>query len=215
MVCRVNCRQDAAVPVHLAWPRALLFLAGKVLFGMSWGRYPVWLPAVILCTSLSATCLGLLIATIVRTISQVSTVATLVILVMAGISGCFMPRAWLPQAMQQISLVTPHAWALIAYNQLLNTHNPDLPRVVRCCLMLIGFSGSYLMLGCGGSIAARMNLLKYRWKSSSINTGRSSPPYTKTRLHVCRHRDSSQRGEVRSARRAVRGILNGMEVLPD
>ncbi len=125
----------------------LLFLAGKVLFGMSWGRHAAWLPAVIICTSLSATCLGLLIATIVRTTSQVSTFATLIILIMAGISGCFMPRAWLPPAMQQISLATPHAWALIAYNQLLNTHHPDLPRVVRCCLMLIGISGGYLLLG--------------------------------------------------------------------
>jgi ABC-type multidrug transport system permease subunit len=126
---------------------ALLFLAGKVLFGMSWGSDPAWLPAVIISTSLSATCLGLLTATIVRTGSQVSAVATLIILVMAGISGCFMPRAWLPQAMQQISLVTPHAWALIAYHQLLASHHPDLHEVVRCCLMLVGISSGYLLLG--------------------------------------------------------------------
>lgn len=126
---------------------ALLFLAGKVLFGMSWGRHPGWLPAVIICTSLSATSLGLLTATLVRTASQVSTLATLVILVMAGISGCFMPREWLPQPMQQVSLATPHAWALMAYNQLLDRHYPDVTQVVRCCLMLIGFSGGFLLLG--------------------------------------------------------------------
>jgi ABC-2 type transport system permease protein len=126
---------------------ALLFLAGKLLFGMNWGPYPKWLPAVIICTSLSATSLGLLIATLVRTTGQVSAFATLIILTMAGISGCFMPRHWLPLAMQQISLGTPHAWALIAYNQLLNTNRPDFSEVIRCCLMLVAFSGGYLLLG--------------------------------------------------------------------
>jgi ABC-2 type transport system permease protein len=58
-----------------------------------------------------------------------------------------MPRAWLPQAMQQISLVTPHAWSLIAYNQLLNTRQPDLAQVASACLMLTAFSGGYLLLG--------------------------------------------------------------------
>lgn len=126
---------------------ALLFLAGKLLFGMSWGRHPLWLPVVIFGTSLSATSLGLLVATVVRTTSQVSTYATLIILVMAGISGCFMPRHWLPPAMQQIGLATPHAWALIAFNELLNTRDPDLPQVARCVLVLLGMSGGYLLLG--------------------------------------------------------------------
>jgi ABC-2 type transport system permease protein len=102
---------------------------------------------VIICTSLSATSLGLLIATLVRTPGQVSAFATLIILTMAGISGCFMPRHWLPLGMQQISLGTPHAWALIAYNQLLHTHHPDFPEVIRCCLMLVAFSVGYLLLG--------------------------------------------------------------------
>jgi ABC-2 type transport system permease protein len=126
---------------------ALLFLTGRLLFGMSWGRHPEWLPVVICCTSVSATCLGALIATIVRTTSQITTIATLVIIVMAGISGCFMPRAWLPLPMQQVSLVTPHAWALMAYDQLLNSRRPDLAQVARSCTALVGISGSYLALG--------------------------------------------------------------------
>lgn len=126
---------------------ALLFLTGRLLFSMSWGRHPEWLAAVIFCTSLSATCLGVLIATIVRTTSQITTIATLVIIVMAGISGCFMPRAWLPPPMQEVSLATPHAWALIAYDQLLNSRQPDLARVVQCCVALIGISSAYVALG--------------------------------------------------------------------
>ncbi len=53
----------------------LLFLSGKVLFGMSWGVYPIMLLAVIFTTSMAATSLGLLLATFVRTESQVSAYA--------------------------------------------------------------------------------------------------------------------------------------------
>lgn len=45
----------------------LLFLAGKYLFGMSWGPQPWLLLPVMFCTSLAATSLGLLVATMVRT----------------------------------------------------------------------------------------------------------------------------------------------------
>lgn len=118
----------------------LLFIFGKILFGMSWGSQPWLLLPVIFGTSLSATSLGLLIAAVVRTDSQVSAYGNFLVLTMAGISGCFMPRDWLSPMMQQVGLVTPHAWALIAYNQVLNAATPDLHEIGRCCAVLLGFS---------------------------------------------------------------------------
>lgn len=126
---------------------ALLFLFGRILFGMSFGPKPWLLLPVIFATSAAATGLGMLIATIVRSDAQVTSVATLVILAMAGISGCFMPRDWLPDAMRTISLGTPHAWALIAYDQILNARRPDLVQVWRCCGWLLAFAASYFALG--------------------------------------------------------------------
>jgi ABC-2 type transport system permease protein len=127
----------------------LLFVAGKALFRMSWGEYPGVLAPVILCTSLAATCLGLMVATAVRTESQVSAYGNFLVLTMAGISGCLMPRSWQPELMQQIGLITPHAWALIAYDHLLNreiTQN-TLPVVWRCCGILCGFSVAFFTIG--------------------------------------------------------------------
>src|SRR5690606_5367768 len=103
---------------------SLLFLAGRVLFGMSWGPMPWMLVPVIVATSLAATGLGLMIATVVGSDAQVSAYSTTTVIVFAGISGCFMPRQFLPDLMLQISLATPHAWALIAYDQLLSTARP-------------------------------------------------------------------------------------------
>ncbi len=125
----------------------LLFLAGRLLFGMSWGQEPWLLVPVILATSMSATTLGLMVATVVKTDSQVSAYATSVMIVMAGISGCFLPRDWLPDMMKTISLGTPHAWALMAYREILTTEHPLLEQVFKYCSVLVGFSGVYFLFG--------------------------------------------------------------------
>lgn len=125
----------------------LLFLSGKLIFGMSWGSEPWLLLPVMICTSFSATTLGLLTATVVRTESQVEAYATFLVIMMAAISGVFMPRDWLPMVMQQVSLVTPHAWALIAYDEVL-THRPiDLAVVTECCGALLTFTAVFFTLG--------------------------------------------------------------------
>ena len=126
----------------------VLFLFGRLLFGMSWGAEPLLLLPIVFSTSLAATGLGLLIATIVRTYSQVSAYANFLVITLAGISGCFMPRDWLPELMQQVSLATPHAWALMAYDQALSTPTPSQIAVGQSCLVLIGFAVSFFLLGC-------------------------------------------------------------------
>ena len=125
----------------------LLFISGKLMFGMSWGTYPFMLLPVILTTSISATGLGLLLATIVRTESQVSSYSTFLMIVLAGISGCYMPRDWLPQLMKDVSLATPHAWALIAYQELLTHSHPSLQLVFICCAVLAAFGIACFTVG--------------------------------------------------------------------
>lgn len=126
----------------------LLFLSGKIMFGMSWGTYPLMLLPVILTTSVSATGLGLLLATIVRTESQVSSYSTFLVIVLAGISGCYMPRDWLPELMKNVSLATPHAWALIAYQQLLTHEHPNFSVVLQCCSIMAIFGSICFVIGC-------------------------------------------------------------------
>ena len=146
-------------PVQLLWGKTLpflivsvlqsllLFLSGKVMFGMSWGTYPLVLLPVIMTTSLSATGLGLLLATIVRTESQVTSYSTFLVIVLAGISGCYMPRDWLPELMKTASLATPHAWALIAYQELLTHKVPQMQTVLKCCSILTIMGSTFFALG--------------------------------------------------------------------
>jgi len=125
-----------------------LLAAGKLVFGMSWGQSPEWLLLVVLTTSLSAMGMALLVAAVARTEAQVAIYGTLLVLVLAGISGCLMgDRDLMPENMQRLSLITPHAWALVAYKQLLaNSGPPNVGLVVQACAVLTLFGAGFIFL---------------------------------------------------------------------
>lgn len=127
----------------------ILLAAGKVVFGMSWGPEPLWLLPVVVTTSLAAIGLALVVATLARTEAQVAIYGTLLVVVLAGVSGCLMPRALMPEDMQLVRKFTPHAWALDAYNQLLANPTPDYGVVGQACLVLAGFGTSFIALAWG------------------------------------------------------------------
>jgi ABC-type Na+ efflux pump permease subunit len=136
------------IPCYLLSLGQSLFLlaAGKVVFGMSWGPAPIWLFAVAAATSFAAMGLALLVASVARTETQVAIYGTLLVLVLAGVSGCLMPRDLMPEQMREMSRVTPHAWALDAYAQLLVNPAPEVPVVAQACAALVGFGLVYLLL---------------------------------------------------------------------
>src|SRR5262249_39741405 len=120
--------------------------AGKMLFGMSWGAEPAWLALVVAATSLAAMGLALLVAALARTETQVAVYGTLLVLVLAGLSGSMMDRALMSEQMQRISLITPHAWALDAYRQLLSNPVPNLALVARAAGVLASFGAGFIAL---------------------------------------------------------------------
>ena len=125
----------------------MLFVFGRILFGMSWGAQPVLLLPLIVSTSLAATALGLLVAVTVKTDAQVSSYGNLLIITLAGVSGCFLPREWMPELMRKVSLATPHAWSLIAYDQVLGSDHPDFATVWTSCVVLLIFTAAFFSVG--------------------------------------------------------------------
>jgi ABC-2 type transport system permease protein len=125
-----------------------LFLlgAGKLVFGMNWGVQPLWLVAVVVTTSLAAMGLALLVASVARTELQVAIFGTLLVLGLALVSGCLLPRDLMPEEMRKFSLLTPHAWSLDAYLQLLLNPEPELSRVLQACAVLTGFGTGFVAL---------------------------------------------------------------------
>ncbi|MFM8272692.1 MAG: ABC transporter permease [Gemmata sp.] len=123
-----------------------LLAAGRVIFGMTWGARPELLLPVVASTSLAAVGLAVLVASVARTETQVAVYGTLLVLVLGGVSGSLMPRDLMPEQMKAVSLVTPHAWALDAYNQLLATPSPDGGAVLTACAALCAFGAAFAAL---------------------------------------------------------------------
>ncbi len=110
----------------------------------------MWLVPLVAATSLAAMGLAMLIAALAKTETQVAIYGTLLVLVLAGLSGCLMgDRNLMPEQMQQISLVTPHAWALDAYRELLTAPQPNLHIVGQACAVLAAFGVGFLTLAWG------------------------------------------------------------------
>ncbi len=125
-----------------------LLLAGKLVFAMDWGPDPLWLAPVVLATSLAAMGVALIVASLARTESQVAVYGTLLVLALAGISGSLMgDRDLMPEAMQHFSLLTPHAWALDAYRQLLASPTPNLSIVAQSCAVLAAYGAGLVLIG--------------------------------------------------------------------
>lgn len=139
------------IPCYLLSVVQGLFLlaAGKLVFGMKWGPHPMLLVFVVATTSLAAMGLAMLVASLARTETQVALYGTLLVLVLAGVSGCLMPRELMPEGMLTLSRVTPHAWALDAYSELLIRPEPNVLMVATACGVLTAFGVGFLTLAWG------------------------------------------------------------------
>ncbi len=98
---------------------AAMLGGSSLLFGMSLGRSPAGLVVVSLAAAAAATGLGVLVAALARTEAQVGGFTILLLLTFSALGGCFVPRFAMPEWLQTVGLVTPHAWALDAYQDLL------------------------------------------------------------------------------------------------
>jgi ABC-2 type transport system permease protein len=98
---------------------AIMLGVSSVLFKMSLGDSPAGLLVVSLAAAVTATGLGVLVAALARTEAQISGLTILLLLTLSALGGCFVPRFVMPEWLRTVGLVTPHAWALDAYLDLL------------------------------------------------------------------------------------------------
>jgi ABC-2 type transport system permease protein len=103
------------------------------------GLHPEALILISLAASLAATGLGLLIAALAKTAEQISGLGTLLVVTMAALGGVMVPRYIMPDFMQTIGLIAPHAWALTAYQDVL-VRGYDLAHILPEVAALMGFA---------------------------------------------------------------------------
>jgi ABC-2 type transport system permease protein len=124
----------------------LLFAFGHIVFGLSLGDQPLALVPVTVGVVLAATGLGVLIAGFARTDQQATAFGTLVVLTMAALGGSMVPRFIMPETMQTIGLITPHAWAIDGYHDVI-VRNEGFVDVLPTFGALLVFAAGFFVVG--------------------------------------------------------------------
>lgn len=93
--------------------------ASSLLFGLKLGSSPDGLVVVSLAVALTSTGMGVFLAALAKSEAQIGGLGTLLLLTMSALGGSFVPRFTMPDWLKSLGLLTPHAWALDAYQDLL------------------------------------------------------------------------------------------------
>lgn len=96
----------------------LMFLWGQMVFQVDlWGHLGGFL-LITLVTAGAAASLGLMLATLCRTRSQLGALSVVVVLAMSALGGSMVPRYVMSQSLQDLGRWTFNAWALDGYDKL-------------------------------------------------------------------------------------------------
>jgi ABC-2 type transport system permease protein len=96
---------------------ALIMVGSAVIFGVSWGN-PFAAALLMVCFALVASGAGLLMGATARTPEQSLAIGLLLSLGLAALGGTMMPLDLFPSTMRVIAHLTPHAWAVDGFTEL-------------------------------------------------------------------------------------------------
>ena len=101
---------------------AVLFTAGKVLFGIVIGPYLPKLFLVWLCAAAACSSFGMVLAALAKTPEAARGMATFVILLMSAIGGAWFPVSFMPEFIQHFSRLTLVYWSINGFLLVLWEH---------------------------------------------------------------------------------------------
>jgi ABC-2 type transport system permease protein len=126
---------------------AFLFGTGALAFHMRVGGSVVALALITMASVFCAVSLGFLVASFGGTAKQVGGIGSLIVLMMALIGGCMVPRLLMPDSLKLLGLLVPHGWALDAYHDVLVRDGTTIADVARPLLVLAGFGAVFATVG--------------------------------------------------------------------
>jgi ABC-2 type transport system permease protein len=97
----------------------VLFIAGRVLYGIDVENHLGMLTLVCLTVAAACTAFGMLLASICNTVEAANGLATFVILLMCSVGGAWFPVSLMPEFVQHLSKLTLVYWAMEGFDQVL------------------------------------------------------------------------------------------------
>lgn len=92
--------------------------ATALLFGLDWGSWPAT-AAIVVLFALVATAAALFVGALVTNENQSSAIGISLGLALAALGGCMVPFEVFPDWLRSIAHVTPHAWAVDAFTEVI------------------------------------------------------------------------------------------------
>ena len=137
---------------------ALMFLVGYFVLPLTGlprlelGVHPEGLILISLCASITANALGLLLASLGKTVEQVGGLSTLLVVTLAALGGVMVPRFVMPDFMKTLGLISPHAWALDGYQDIL-VRGYGIVEILPECAVLLAMAAAMFFFA----------VKKFRW----------------------------------------------------
>lgn len=123
----------------------ILVLVGQFIFGVDYGRQPLAILILITVLSLWAASLGLLISAISRKEDQVITLSLVAMFIFAAFGGAWFPLEVAGKAFAAIGHVTPTAWAIDGFQNIL-MRGLNFPSVLMPAGILLGYAVAFFGL---------------------------------------------------------------------
>ena len=134
----------------------VMFLWARVAFQLPLFAHVPGFLTMTAVTAAAAAALGLVLATLAQTRSQLSGFSTILILTMSALGGSMFPRFLMSEGLQKVGLLTFNAWALDGYLKVF-WRNAPLWQLWPQVSVLVGLTGTFLVIA---------RLLARRWESA-------------------------------------------------
>jgi ABC-type multidrug transport system permease subunit len=130
----------------------LLLLAGRFLFGLSWGASPAGLALLLGSYLLAVAAMSTFLGAVLSTPEQASAVGWVSSMVLAALGGCWWPSEVMPRWLWRAAHVLPTPWAMDGFHALIS-FGRGLDAVLLPAAALLGFA---LLFGFMGSRLLRI-----------------------------------------------------------
>lgn len=129
-----------------AFQIVVLVLAGRFLFGVSWGSSPFGLALMLTSFAVAIATLSTLLGAVLKTPAQASSVGWIGSMIMAALGGCWWPGELMPGWMRSASHALPTAWAMDGLHSLISFGH-GVQEVLLPSAVLFAFGAVFTVLG--------------------------------------------------------------------
>ncbi len=120
----------------------IFWVVGILIFKVDLGESPLAVIILSLLMVVMSSAFAVMLATLVKTQRSASSLATVAALILAPLGGCWWPLFILPEWLQTVAKISPHAWANNGFNELM-LFGADFGAVVPEMLALVVFTAIF------------------------------------------------------------------------